>query len=231
MRLTNKAGCKIDTHYVLRCAITGDSFASQSERPEDFGMPIEWDSREAYWAEEPCLDPELVINLTQHAATPTQRQAGVRDVDDLDMPLYLPGEAGEALKGLLTIPVGGPLGIAENSSAAGEFLDGRAASIVSQFVLPILGKRAQDRLDEMGARMRTPKAALEALRPEYVAGGMKAMVGGAPYLTERLARELRKIGVEPVYALSDRVSKEVVGEDGTVTKTQVFEHLGFIQAI
>lgn len=37
-------------HYVLRCAITGDAFASQDEAPEDLDFPVEWDGRECYWA-------------------------------------------------------------------------------------------------------------------------------------------------------------------------------------
>ena len=41
-----------NTHWVLRCAITGFMFASQDERPEGAEFPAEWDGRECYWAEE-----------------------------------------------------------------------------------------------------------------------------------------------------------------------------------
>ncbi len=39
-------------HYVLRCSITGDAFASQSEAPEGFEFPVLWDGRECYWCRE-----------------------------------------------------------------------------------------------------------------------------------------------------------------------------------
>lgn len=38
--------------YVLRCAITGQPFASQDTLPDDFGFPVFLDGRECYW----CLE-------------------------------------------------------------------------------------------------------------------------------------------------------------------------------
>lgn len=40
---------------------------------------------------------------------------------------------------------------------------------------------------------------------------------------------LKKVGIQPVYSFSERVSKEVVLEDGTTQKTSVFCHKGFIE--
>jgi len=52
------------------------------------------------------------------------------------------------------------------------------------------------------------------------------MVGGAPYLMAELK------GYAPVYKLvfaySERVSNEVVNNEGVVVKTNLFKHLGFV---
>lgn len=57
-----------------------------------------------------------------------------------------------------------------------------------------------------------------------------AMIGGAPFLMSPLVDELKRIGVQPVFAFSKRESKEVVKEDGTVEKVSVFRHEGFVEA-
>lgn len=61
-------------------------------------------------------------------------------------------------------------------------------------------------------------------------GFKEAMIGGAPYLMAPLERALRRAGVEPMYAFSERVSVDVHNPDGTVTKTNQFKHVGFIPA-
>lgn len=58
-----------------------------------------------------------------------------------------------------------------------------------------------------------------------------AMIGGAPYLMAPLARELRARGIKPVFAFSQRKSVELQQEDGSVKKIQVFEHMGFVEAV
>jgi hypothetical protein len=60
-------------------------------------------------------------------------------------------------------------------------------------------------------------------------GCKKAMIGGAPYLMSALEAALIKVGVTPVYAYSDRVSVETRNTDGTVSKSTVFKHLGFVE--
>jgi hypothetical protein len=57
-----------------------------------------------------------------------------------------------------------------------------------------------------------------------------AMIGGAPYLMAPLERALLAAGIKPLYAFSQRVSEEKVNPDGSVIKTQVFKHLGFVEA-
>ncbi|MHC1597434.1 MAG: hypothetical protein ACXQT3_03860 [Methermicoccaceae archaeon] len=60
-------------------------------------------------------------------------------------------------------------------------------------------------------------------------GAEAAMIGGAPYLMPPLEQELRKRGIKPLYAFSRRESVEEVQPDGSVRKTQVFRHLGFVE--
>ena len=56
------------------------------------------------------------------------------------------------------------------------------------------------------------------------------LIGGAPYLMKPLIEELKRIGVTPVFSYTDRVSVETMQPDGSVVKTQVFKHLGFVEA-
>ena len=55
-----------------------------------------------------------------------------------------------------------------------------------------------------------------------------AMVGGAPFLMAPLSQSLKKAGITPVYAFSRRESVEKILEDGSVQKSAVFRHLGFV---
>jgi len=56
-----------------------------------------------------------------------------------------------------------------------------------------------------------------------------AMIGGAPYLMGALEKELKSKGVQPMYSFTERVSVEVQNPDGTVTKTAVFKHQGWVK--
>lgn len=55
-----------------------------------------------------------------------------------------------------------------------------------------------------------------------------AMIGGAPYLMGPLEAALLAQGINPLYAFSRRESVETVAADGSVTKTNVFRHAGFV---
>jgi len=61
-------------------------------------------------------------------------------------------------------------------------------------------------------------------------GYTTAMIGGAPWLMSALERALVAVGVVPVYSFSVRRSIETCNADGTVSKTSVFEHGGWIYA-
>ena len=62
------------------------------------------------------------------------------------------------------------------------------------------------------------------------AGGIRVMIGGAPWLMSSLEEELQKCGFSVLYAFSVRESIDVVGDDGSVKKTGVFRHAGFVPA-
>jgi hypothetical protein len=57
----------------------------------------------------------------------------------------------------------------------------------------------------------------------------RVMIGGAPYLMSALEKALRECGFTPVYAFSRRESVEQPQPDGSVKKTAVFRHIGFVE--
>ena len=59
-------------------------------------------------------------------------------------------------------------------------------------------------------------------------GAKFAMIGGAGYLMPSLESALQRAGITPLHAFSQRVSVERTNEDGTVSKENVFKHIGFI---
>lgn len=61
-------------------------------------------------------------------------------------------------------------------------------------------------------------------------GADAAMIGGALWLMEPLAACLMDRGVRPLFAFSVRDVAETVEADGTVRKTAVFRHVGFVPA-
>jgi hypothetical protein len=67
-----------------------------------------------------------------------------------------------------------------------------------------------------------------AARESKKTGAKQVMIGGAPYLMPLLHLYLEKRGLVPVYAFSKRISEETVNPDGTVTKKQIFRHIGFV---
>lgn len=57
-----------------------------------------------------------------------------------------------------------------------------------------------------------------------------ALIGGAPYLMGALEEALKEQGIQPLYAFSQRESVETRNADGTVVKTAIFKHKGYIEA-
>jgi hypothetical protein len=45
-----------------------------------------------------------------------------------------------------------------------------------------------------------------------------------------LVDSLKRRGFDPVFSFTERKTVEKQGENGTVTKTAVFEHVGWVQA-
>ena len=54
------------------------------------------------------------------------------------------------------------------------------------------------------------------------------MIGGAGYFMRPLEEALREKGIKPLYSFSERKSVEKTNPDGTVTKVNVFEHVGWV---
>ena len=75
-------------------------------------------------------------------------------------------------------------------------------------------------------------ARAEALADIASASGQEAaMIGGAPFFMAPLEAALKRRGVRPVYAFSRRESAEEKLPDGSVRKTQVFRHVGWVEAV
>lgn len=60
-------------------------------------------------------------------------------------------------------------------------------------------------------------------------GATHAMIGGALYLMSILEKELKGKSIQPLYSFTERVSIETQNPDGTVTKTAVFKHKGWVE--
>jgi hypothetical protein len=77
-------------------------------------------------------------------------------------------------------------------------------------------------------RTRATECALLAsvLLEKYQCDGV--LVGGAPFFMSVLESALRSLGVPFCHAFSKRVAQEETLPDGTVRKTHVFRHVGFI---
>src|SRR3989344_2926131 len=60
-------------------------------------------------------------------------------------------------------------------------------------------------------------------------GAEVAMIGGAPFFMSTLERALKERGVCTVYAFSRRESVDTPQPDGSVKKTQVFRHAGWVE--
>ena len=59
----------------------------------------------------------------------------------------------------------------------------------------------------------------------------QAMIGGALWLMAPLSEELRLRSISPVFAFSVRDTEEVTQPDGSIRKTAVFRHAGFVPAV
>lgn len=84
-------------------------------------------------------------------------------------------------------------------------------------------------LADLACRLQAPEdRANEGLELPSAAFALHALIGGAPWLMAPLEAALRDRGVIPVYAFSVRESVEETAPDGTVRKSAVFRHQGFV---
>ncbi len=121
----------------------------------------------------------MILNLTQHPASPEQVAAGVFD---------LPEGHREQLQRLLTF----------------------------------------DELPEYEELLQRAAQIVDLVLGVYPNKSLSAMIGGAPFFMPVLAYTLSDAGIKSFYAFSRRESVEETLADGTVRKTAVFRHLGFV---
>ena len=82
-----------------------------------------------------------------------------------------------------------------------------------------------DRLVVLGAANN-----IAALAQRYAPDANIAMIGGAPFLMGALETALSNRGTNPIYAFSKRESVQETAADGSVRKTAVSRHIGFVAA-
>lgn len=150
-----------------------------------------------------------IYNLTQHAPTQDQITAGVVDIAADRRPRLIH---------FLTIPEDI---LTASPSLRSELLDSRAHSIFC-LLLPELAEGAR----RIAASVLEAKSDIEAWNATKEPP-ITVMVGGAPYLTERLVRLFRSHGCACLHALTARESIEEMLPDGSIKKTAVFRHVGF----
>jgi hypothetical protein len=125
----------------------------------------------------------MILNLTQHLATPEQLADGVRDLD---------GDLRSLLIEALTV----------------DDLPNRA---------------------EILARCQDVVNICLATKADNAPGSV--MIGGAPWMMGPLAYELREqVGCRCLFAFSKREAVETTGPDGSVKKSSIFRHAGWIEA-
>lgn len=69
---------------------------------------------------------------------------------------------------------------------------------------------------------------LARLASQHAAEG--AIIGGAGYFMPYLEKELLKLNIIPMYSFTRRESVEKKNADGSITKTSIFKHIGWVRA-
>ncbi len=83
--------------------------------------------------------------------------------------------------------------------------------------------------DEVPSQLEMHERARRIADIAVSTGANSAMIGGAPFFQRYMEEELCEAGIEPVYAFSRRESIDTVQPDGSVRKTVVFRHDGFVR--
>ena len=82
----------------------------------------------------------------------------------------------------------------------------------------------------MPSKEELSKVAKKIANDAFTMGASYAIVAGAPYLMAHLEKEFFRLNIVPLYSFSERVSQEIKEPDGSVRKTNIFKHVGFIEA-
>ena len=143
----------------------------------------------------------MILNLTQHWATPEQVAAGV-----VDLP--------EAMRGVLV------KALTFEDLPSPEEVQDRAWTITN------LALKVCDDI-----RKAAWNATQAGQVPTSDSLKVATMIGGAPFLMSTLERELAEAGLEPAYAFSRREVVEQPQADGSVRKMAVFRHVCFVPAV
>ena len=84
--------------------------------------------------------------------------------------------------------------------------------------------------DELPSKERLSNNANALVDIAMDMGATHVMIGGAPFFMGVLENALKESGIAPLYAFSQRVSVEKANENGEVVKTNIFKHIGFVEA-
>lgn len=85
--------------------------------------------------------------------------------------------------------------------------------------------------EELPSAALVAERALALAQLALVSDCQAAMIGGAPFFMGPLERALVAVGVTPFYSFTRREAAEVPDGNGGVRKTQVFRHVGFVEAV
>lgn len=163
----------------------------------------------------------IIVNLTQHDATAEQVAAGVVECVDR-----------ERVARMLTF----------NEIPDSEDIESRVDVLVYEACMSLshaVHRLAQARVEaELGPEPKSLQERFherryhrrEELERELTATGA-VMLGGAPFLMAPLERAFVEAGWRVLYAFSRRESVEEPQPDGSVRKTAVFKHIGFVEAL
>lgn len=143
----------------------------------------------------------MILNLTQHTATVEQLTAGV-----CDLPVDLRPVVGK----LLTF----------------EDIPSKEDICKRAHTLAMISRAWFAGMDPMSVFLDD----FVGFPPLGEGGDYRVMVGGALWLMRPLSEELIALGLTPVFAFSVRESVDTMQADGSVRKSQIFRHRGFVSA-
>jgi len=154
-----------------------------------------------------------ILNLTQHKSTLVQNMEGVYDYEGNELQDLLTFK-GMPTKKLVIKKIQGLLDLTLQSKC--EYLQEVFAGYYDEM---------QDASFSHEECLKGAEAAMDRAESNFA-----VMIGGAPWLMAPLEANLKLNGIKVLYAYSERVSEEIENEDGSVSKRNIFKHLGFYEA-